>query len=96
MPGDRERSGKTLPLLALTADAYPSAIEKSEAAGFNAHLTKPIGKQTLLEAIAKHARVSDQHQVKDEGESHSLTSLASEYLEKLQEEGRRDRNCDWE
>ena len=77
---DRERSGKTLPLLALTADAYPSAIEKSEVAGFNAHLTKPIRKQTLLEAIAKHVRMPDQHQVKDEDESHSLTSLASEYL----------------
>ena len=76
---DRERSGKTLPLLAMTADAYPSAIEKSDAAGFNAHLTKPIRKQTLLEAIAKHARVPDLHKVKDEDESHSLASLASEY-----------------
>jgi CheY-like chemotaxis protein len=75
------RNDKSLPLIALTADAYPSAIEKSVAAGFNAHLTKPIRKRTLLEAIAKHARVPDQHQVKAEDESRSLTSLASEYLE---------------
>ena len=79
---DHEGSGsdRTLPLIALTADAYPSAIEKSVAAGFNAYLTKPIRKQTLLEAIARHAGVREQHQVKDEGESHSLTSLASKYL----------------
>ncbi len=74
------RNDKSLPLIALTADAYPSAIEKSVTAGFNAHLTKPIRKRTLLEAIAKYARLPDQHQVKAEDESSSLTSLASEYL----------------
>ncbi len=79
---DHESRGnnKTLPLIALTADAYPSVIEKSVDAGFNAHLTKPIRKQTLLEAIARHARVPGQQNVKNADESHSMTSLASGYL----------------
>ena len=78
-------SNKTLPLIALTADAYPSVIEKSVAAGFNAHLTKPIRKQTLLEAIARHARVPGQQDVKNADESYSLTSLASGYLKSSRE-----------
>lgn len=69
----------TIPLIALTADAYASAIEKSIAAGFNAHLTKPIGKQTLLEAIAKYARTPERHETKDVDES-GVASLAGEYL----------------
>ncbi len=77
---ERSRSDKALPLIALTADAYPSAIEKSVAAGFSAHLTKPIRKQTLLEAIARHAHVPEQRDVKPADESSSLTSLASGYL----------------
>jgi len=49
-----------LPVLALTADAFTDAIEKSTAAGFTMHLAKPIRKATLLEAIAKHARGGSQ------------------------------------
>ena len=76
-----ERGGgnHTIPLIALTADAYASAIEKSIAAGFNAHLTKPIGKQTLLEAIANHARKPERHEAKDMDES-GVASLAGGYL----------------
>jgi len=79
---DHESRGnnKTLPLIALTADAYPSVIEKSVAAGFNAHLTKPIRKQTLLEAIARHARVPELRDVTITDESYSRASLASGYL----------------
>jgi PAS domain S-box-containing protein len=42
------------PILALTADAAEEAGRKSLAAGCNEHLTKPINKPTLLEAIARH------------------------------------------
>ena len=72
---------QTIPLIALTADAYASAIEKSIAAGFNAHLTKPIGKQTLLEAIANHARKPERHETKYMDEfGVGVASLADEYL----------------
>jgi signal transduction histidine kinase/CheY-like chemotaxis protein/HPt (histidine-containing phosphotransfer) domain-containing protein len=53
---ERGRGAEPLPILALTADAFQEAAEKSRQAGFTAHLTKPIGKGTLLEAIHTHAR----------------------------------------
>lgn len=52
---ERGRGQATTPIIALTANAFKEDIEKSQAAGCTAHLTKPIKKQTLLEAIAKHA-----------------------------------------
>ncbi len=44
-----------LPVLALTADAFSDAVERSLAAGFTMHLSKPIHKSTLLQAIESHA-----------------------------------------
>ncbi len=77
----------TLPLIALTADAYPDAIEKSVAAGFDGHLTKPIRKQTLLEAIAKHARLPERRGtvVETPDDLPSVSSLASGYLRRARE-----------
>jgi CheY-like chemotaxis protein len=42
------------PILALSANARASDIERSAAAGCTAHLSKPIAKDTLLEAIEIH------------------------------------------
>jgi signal transduction histidine kinase/CheY-like chemotaxis protein/HPt (histidine-containing phosphotransfer) domain-containing protein len=49
----------TLPILALTADAFKEAAGQSAAAGFTAHLTKPIAKTTLMEAIRRYASSCD-------------------------------------
>jgi CheY-like chemotaxis protein/anti-sigma regulatory factor (Ser/Thr protein kinase) len=53
-----ERSRATI--IALTAHAIKEDMEKSLAAGCDAHLTKPIKKQTLLTALTNHlaARVA--------------------------------------
>ncbi len=51
-----------VPILALTADAFREAVEQSAAAGFNAHLTKPISKATLVEAIERYALPCDRPQ----------------------------------
>ena len=49
--------GRTqLPVLALTADAFQEAVEKSLAAGFTRHLAKPIRKPALLQAIEGYAQ----------------------------------------
>jgi signal transduction histidine kinase/DNA-binding response OmpR family regulator len=45
---------RPVPILALTADAAGDAAARSVAAGCNEHLTKPIKKSTLLEAISRH------------------------------------------
>ncbi len=55
--GEQVRGRARLPILALTADAFREAIDKSHAAGFDAHLAKPIRKTALVEAILRHVRV---------------------------------------
>ncbi len=57
---ERSRSAPPMPILALTADAFKEAAGQSAAAGFTAHLTKPIAKSTLMEAIRRHASSCDQ------------------------------------
>ncbi len=49
------RNMRPMPILALTADAFKEAEGKSAAAGFTAHLTKPIAKATLLDSIRRYA-----------------------------------------
>jgi len=43
-----------VPIIALTAHAVKEDMEKSLAAGCTAHLTKPIKKQVLLDALVEH------------------------------------------
>ncbi|THJ20072.1 MAG: response regulator [Nitrospira sp. CG24D] len=56
---EHEHQRTPTPILALTANAFPEELEKSLAAGCTAHLTKPIKKKTLLEAIRHYARHPD-------------------------------------
>jgi len=53
---EAERQTPPVPILALTAHALHSEVEKSMQAGCTAHLTKPIQRQTLLAALATHVR----------------------------------------
>jgi len=52
---ERSQGHEATPIIALTANAFKDDIDKSLAAGCTAHLTKPIKKQTLLEAILTHS-----------------------------------------
>ena len=45
LPG---RDSATIPIIAMTADAYSEDIQKTAAAGMDAHLTKPIQPEQLL------------------------------------------------
>ena len=51
-----------IPIIALTAHAYQEEMQKSMAAGCSDHLTKPIKKNTLLNAIQKWLKQSPQSQ----------------------------------
>lgn len=42
------------PIIALTASAFEEDIEKAQAAGVTAYLTKPIKKHTLLDAVRRY------------------------------------------
>jgi PAS domain S-box-containing protein len=51
---EKQNSLPHVPIIALTAYAFKEDIEKALNAGCNAHLTKPIKKSTLLDAIRKY------------------------------------------
>jgi len=44
---------KSVPILAISADAYPEDIQKSQMAGMNAHLAKPIDPDLLCSELAR-------------------------------------------
>lgn len=52
---ERDTGAPATPVLALTAHAFADMAAKSLAAGFSGHLTKPIRKVTLLEAVANYS-----------------------------------------
>jgi PAS domain S-box-containing protein len=58
---ERERQVKPTPIIALSAYALPSEIDKSREAGCTAYLTKPIRRQTLLESIEKYSGATHTH-----------------------------------
>ena len=48
----RKKDAKTIPIIAMTANAFEEDIEKTKAAGMNAHLAKPIEPALLYQTIA--------------------------------------------
>jgi hypothetical protein len=67
------------PIFLLTAHALREAKDRSFAAGCTEHLTKPIQKATLLEAINRYALASERIQVSVEA---WLQPVVGGYLEK--------------
>ncbi|MBQ9538593.1 MAG: response regulator [Treponema sp.] len=47
---DRE-DAKTIPIFALSANAYSEAVQQSEKSGMNGHISKPIDKDALYKAL---------------------------------------------
>ncbi|MEG2419068.1 MAG: response regulator, partial [Eubacterium sp.] len=60
----RRTDAKTIPIIAMTANAFEDDVKKSKAAGMNAHLAKPIEPkqlyQTLYDFIYGEWRLEDQ------------------------------------
>ena len=48
---ERANNRRRTPILALTASALEEAMHRTKAAGCDAHVTKPVKKSTLLDAI---------------------------------------------
>jgi signal transduction histidine kinase/CheY-like chemotaxis protein len=76
---ERERASAPTPIFALTAHAFQEAKDRSLAAGCTGHLTKPIKKATLLEAICKCVPTGDHVSVPIEN---WLKPVVGRYLEK--------------
>jgi PAS domain S-box-containing protein len=53
---EQDQQRTPTPILALTANAFIEEINRGLAAGCTAHLTKPIKKQVLLNAILEHTK----------------------------------------
>ncbi len=50
------RDAKTVPIIAMSANAYDEDIQKSLDAGMNTHLAKPIEPQKMYETIEKYIK----------------------------------------
>ena len=46
---------KTIPIFALSANAYSEAVQQSKEAGMNGHISKPIDKNILYKALQEAA-----------------------------------------
>ena len=47
---------KTIPIIAMTANAFDEDIEKTKKAGMNAHLAKPIEPKTMFKTLAEYIK----------------------------------------
>ena len=52
---DRE-DAKTIPIIAMTANAFKEDMEMSREAGMNEHLAKPLDSQKIITTIAKYIK----------------------------------------
>ena len=50
------KMGYTIPIIAMTANAFTDDAQKSLDAGMNAHLTKPLKESSIVKAIAKYVK----------------------------------------
>jgi CheY-like chemotaxis protein len=51
------RDSKSIPIIAMTADAFYDAVQKAHDVGMNDFITKPISPAELLEALKKAMKI---------------------------------------
>ena len=49
----KQADAKTIPILALSANAYAEDIEKAKAIGMNGHIAKPINPKILITELER-------------------------------------------
>ena len=50
------KMGYTIPIIAMTANAFTDDMQKSLEAGMNAHLTKPLKESSIVKTIVKYVK----------------------------------------
>lgn len=68
------KNDKNIPIIALTANAMREDIEKTKAAGMNAHLNKPIDVEQLYAMLLKH--ISKKRRMIDISQSNAVSQPA--------------------
>ncbi len=63
------------PIIALTANAFKSEIDKCREAGMNDYVTKPFEESVLIEILARHA-IKQKHSENEKSENSKLYNLA--------------------
>ena len=58
----KQRAGRRLPIVALTADALAGDAEKSRAAGMDDHLSKPLTAERLVAVVERWLARRGQHE----------------------------------
>ncbi|MBV8570860.1 MAG: response regulator [Acidobacteriaceae bacterium] len=76
---EREHNVRRIPILALSAYATQSEMEKSREAGCTAYLIKPLRRKTLLEAMEKYGNAARDSE--DTGLDERLRPILPAYLE---------------
>ena len=56
---ERDHQCKRTPIIALTASALDDAVRRAKDAGCDMHVSKPVKKTTLLEAIANSIEAAE-------------------------------------
>ena len=79
LPG---KSGRTVPILALTASATKEDVDRAIASGMNDHISKPVDAHRLLSAIA--AQLGSEHAPARMAESESKRSKAGPVIADLE------------
>jgi CheY-like chemotaxis protein len=54
--GSEHPEAKTIPIIAMTANAYREDVEKAMDAGMNAHVPKPINVEVLVETLCQYKK----------------------------------------
>ncbi len=80
---EREGGGPRTPIIALTAHASATEIHRTTIAGFDAHLTKPYTRASLLAAIAAGAGDGDRFQRWDLAHDPDIAELVPAFLKDL-------------
>ncbi len=52
----KREQGRTIPIIAVSANAFPDDIARSMESGMNEHISKPVNPRTLYEAIDKYCQ----------------------------------------
>jgi PAS domain S-box-containing protein len=76
-------AGATIPIVALTANAFASDADVCRAAGMDAYLSKPMDAETVIATIARlisdRPRVRPPSTAEDPGEDRAVTALRGRY-----------------